>query len=144
MKTRDRAQRQLDNIRFSTEKNGRVPVGMRIKVKPDEDILFYQKWADALCQTEDLLANCIEQHLEKVIEKCDDSICDKVNNTLEIINEDLNFEGDPFDVRRTTLTVANEERQKINESIKKRKRENTTNRDREDENPPKKRKSDST
>jgi len=83
---------------------------MRIKVTPevqaDEDILFCQKWAEALHQAEDLLANCIELHLEKVIERCDDSICDKVNNTLEIINKVLNFEGDPFDVLRATFTEA--------------------------------------
>jgi len=127
MKIKDRAQRQLGNIRFCREKNGRVPAGMRIKVKPEvqanEDIIFCQKWAEALCQAEDLLANCIEQHLENVIDKCDDFICDKVNITLDVIN-DSNFEGNPFDLLKETLTEANSERQKTNEAIRKRKRDN--------------------
>ena len=108
---------------------------------PTVDIIFCQKWAEALCQAEDLLANCIEQHLENVIDKCDDSICDKVNTTLDVINEDSNFEGNPFDLLKETLTEANSERQKTNEAIRKRKRDNIQDKD-EEHNPPKKRRED--
>lgn len=65
MKLRDRAQQNLDNIRYAKEKYGRVPGGMQIKVKPkvpaNKDVVFCHKWAEALGKAEQLLSDCIEK-----------------------------------------------------------------------------------
>ena len=122
MKLRDRADRNLMNIRYVKQKSGRVPKGMRISVTPEwptnEDPKFCQDWARALSESEEILCRCLELHLKQLIIKIDRNICVKVNQTLEII--DPLVEGDPLVCIKETLTKANEERAKINETIRKR------------------------
>ena len=146
VKLRDRAQRNLDNIRYSKDKYGRVPGGMQIKVKPEvpanEDVVFRHQWAEALGDAEKMLSVCIEQHLTKLIEKIDDNICERVNQTLDLIQEQHDSITDPFSIIESTLTEANIERKRINEAIRnKRKRDNQQDQ-KDDTAPPNKKRND--
>ena len=146
MKLRDRAQRNLDNIRYSKDKYGRVPGGMQIKVKPEvpanEDVVFRHQWAEALGEADKMLSVCIEQHLTKLIEKIDDNICERVNQTLDLIQEQHDSITDPFSIIESTLTEANIERKRINEAIRnKRKRDNQQDQ-KDDTAPPNKKRND--
>ena len=135
MRIRDRATKNLENINKAREITGRVPVGMQIKVTPEvpasEDVIFKHEWAVALAEAEEILANCICKHLEKVADTIDNFILDKANDTLDtIVAEDPPKEGeDPFDKIKDILTRANVERQRVNDEMKKRKRENNSNKD---------------
>ena len=51
----------------------------------------------------------------------DDDICDKIITTRDVVQQES--DGDPMEQIRTILTKPNNERLKINENIKKRKRE---------------------
>ena len=137
MKLRDRAQR---NLRFAKQKSVRVPKGMRIRVTPEcpanKDPKFCQDWAKALSEAEEILCRCLELHLEQLIIKIDKNICVKVNSTLEIVEPFV--EGDPLVCIKETLTTDNEERGKINEAIKKRKRENNGKTAEDNSGPPNK------
>ena len=94
---RDRAQRNLENIRSAIEKTGRVPNGMQIKVIPEVpdngQIIFKHEWAVALTEAEGLLSDCIEKHLERVIETTDNNISTKARLTREILNEEGEDDG---------------------------------------------------
>jgi len=98
---------------------------MQIKVVPEvpdnEQIIFKHKWAIALTEAEEILSKCIEDHLKSVIQTADENIKDKSKATKAIIQEEN--EGDPMDQIEATLTEVNNERLKIIENIKKRKRE---------------------
>ena len=131
---RDKASRNLDNINHAKEKNGRVPVGMQIKVTPEvlgnNDVNFKQAWAQALTEAEGILSSCIEQHLSNYIHKIDVNISTRVNQALDILME--TDAKDPIGTIKSTLTKANTERNRINEETRKRKREN------KDDGPPNK------
>ena len=126
---RDRAKRNLDNINSAKEKTGRVPNGMQIKVVPEvpdnEQIIFKHQWAIALTEAEKLLSSCIDNHLESVIQTVDDNICDKTINTRDLLQQES--DDDPMEQIGTILAEANNERLRINENIKKRKREANEN-----------------
>ena len=123
---KDRATRNLDNINHAKERNGRVPVGMQIKVTPEvlgnNEVKFKQAWAQALTQAEDILSTCIVEHLKNYILNIDHNICDRVNQVLDILLKSPNVE-DPIEMLKETLNNANVERNKINDEIRKRKRE---------------------
>ena len=125
MRKRDRAERNLNNINAAKQKTGRVPNGMQIKVVPEvpdnEQVIFKHKWAIAITEAEKLLSTCIEDHLKAVIKTVDENIKDKMIATSNIVAREC--EGNPMDQIEATLTDANNERVKINENIKKRKRE---------------------
>ena len=87
-----------------------------------------------------MLSGCIEQHLTKLIEKIDDNICERVNQTLDLIQEQDDSITDPFSIIESTLTEANIERKRINEAIRnKRKRDNQQDQ-KDDTAPPNKKK----
>ena len=90
---RDRAQRNLENIRSAIEKTGRVPNGMQIKVTLEvpnnEKVIFKHKWAVALTEAKSLLSDCIEEHLENVIQTADNNICEKAKAIREILQDEV-------------------------------------------------------
>jgi len=76
MVLRDKATRNLDNIKFAKEKSGRVPAGMQTpKVLGNNNTKFQQSWAQALKEAEEILSTCIEEHLTEYIETIDQVIC---------------------------------------------------------------------
>ena len=86
MKLRDRAARQLRNIRYAKERSGRVPIGMQIKVTPEvpgsEQFPFQTEWARALAGAEEALSDTITKHLTSFIQQIDKSIALKIKETL--------------------------------------------------------------
>jgi len=126
---RDKAARNLNNINFAKERNGRVPVGMQIKVTPEvlgnSDVNFKQAWALAIQEAEETLSVCIEQHLTNYIQRIDSNISARVNEVLDtLIGAQIT---DPIQMIKSNLTKANTERNRINEEARKRKRENKDN-----------------
>lgn len=138
MRSRDHAQRNLENIRYARNRHGRVPRGMQIKITPEcpgnELPTFQQTWAYALSEAENLLADCMVDHLVDFIKKLDQKIYDLVNNTVDILTD--RNEEDPMDKISNTLSTANDERAKNNERILKRKRENNVPSDSGKQMPP--------
>ena len=82
------------------------------------------QWSTIFLGTsENLLSDCMEQHLIQLIKNIDKRIYDLVNKTLDILIKQ-NCEN-PMDEIRETLSKANAERARINEEYKKRKLENS-------------------
>jgi len=104
IRTRDRAQRNLNNIQYSKNRYGRVPKGMQIMIKPEcpgnEVPAFQQSWAAALSTAESLLSDCMEKHLTQLIKDIDKRIFDLVNKTLDILTK-LKCENPMEEIRNT-------------------------------------------
>jgi len=82
------------------------------------------QWSTIFLGTsENLLSDCMEQHLIQLIKNIDKRIYDLVNKTLDILIKQ-NCEN-TMDEIRETLSKANAERARINEEYKKRKLENS-------------------
>jgi len=126
MRIRDRAVRNLTNIRIARDRSGHVPAGLQINIQPmvlaANDPEFSQAWAGALAKAETSLFDCIEQHLFNIIDTIDESICARVNQVLNLLTQSKENEQALVDIK-STLQQANTEREKNNEEFKKRKRQ---------------------
>jgi len=74
-----------------------------------------RQWAVALAEAESLLSDCVEKHLERVIETTNNNISTKAKLTREILTDE--GEDDPMGQIESVLTEVNRKRE-VGESSK--------------------------